>query len=172
MLGLAEQPGRLAANPGTARDAGAIARVSGPLVEVEGLAGVAMYELVDLGPRRLPGEVVGIRDGVLTVQAYEYTGGLRPGDPARACGEPLSVPLGPGPARQRVRRLAPAAVRHAGLAVSASGRGAAPRRAEWHFGPSATAGDSVVAGRPARHRGPGGGSRAAGAGASGLVRGA
>ncbi|MBF4764512.1 V-type ATP synthase subunit A [Nocardioides islandensis] len=75
---------------------GTIARVSGPLVEVEGLAGVAMFDVVDLGPRELPGEVVSIRDGVLTVQAYEYTGGLRPGHPARARGEPLSVPLGPG----------------------------------------------------------------------------
>jgi V/A-type H+-transporting ATPase subunit A len=70
--------------------------VSGPLVEVDGLDGVAMFDLLDLGPQRLPGEVVGIRDSVLTVQAYEYTGGLRPGDPAEARGEPLSVPLGPG----------------------------------------------------------------------------
>ena len=71
-------------SPPEAHHDGAIIRVSGPLVEVEGLAGVAMFELVDLGPERLAGEVVGIRDDVLVVQAYEYTGGLRPGDPARA----------------------------------------------------------------------------------------
>jgi V/A-type H+-transporting ATPase subunit A len=75
---------------------GTVVRVNGPLVEAEGLTGVAMFELVDVGPVRLPGEVVGIRDGVLTIQAYEYTGGLRPGDPVVARGEPLSVPLGPG----------------------------------------------------------------------------
>ncbi len=80
----------------TGTPTGSVARVNGPLVEVEGLSGAAMFEMVDLGPRGLPGEVVSIRDDVLTVQAYEYTGGLRPGDPARARGEPLSVPLGPG----------------------------------------------------------------------------
>ncbi len=73
-----------------------MARVNGPLVEVERLAGVAMSEVVALGPQALPGEVVGLRDGVVTVQAYEYTGGLRPGDPATAGGMPLSVRLGPG----------------------------------------------------------------------------
>ena len=56
--------------------AGVVVRVNGPLVEVEGLAGVAMFEMVDLGPNRLPAEVVSLRDEVLTLQAYEYTGGL------------------------------------------------------------------------------------------------
>jgi V/A-type H+-transporting ATPase subunit A len=74
---------------------GVVARVNGPLVEVERLPGVAMFEVVDLGRSRLPGEVVAIRDGVVTVQAYEYTGGLGPGEPVVARGEPLSVSLGP-----------------------------------------------------------------------------
>ena len=68
----------------------------GPLVQLDGAASLAMSEVVRLGPSGLPGEVVAIRDGSATVQAYEYTGGLRPGDPARSLGEPLSVPLGPG----------------------------------------------------------------------------
>jgi len=72
-----------------------VARVNGPLVEVEGLAGVAMYDVVELGERGLPGEVVAIRGDVTTVQAYEYTGGLAPGHPARSRGEPLSARLGP-----------------------------------------------------------------------------
>ena len=72
-----------------------VARVNGPLVEVEGLAGVAMYDIVELGERGLPGEVVAIRGDVTTVQAYEYTGGLAPGHPARSRGEPLSARLGP-----------------------------------------------------------------------------
>ncbi len=74
---------------------GAVTRVSGPLVEVEGLRPVAMSDLVALGDRGLPGEVVAIRDDVLTVQAYEYTGGLAAGDPVRALGRPLSATLGP-----------------------------------------------------------------------------
>ena len=72
-----------------------IARVSGPLVEVAGLAGVAMNDIVELGPRRLPGEAVAIRGDVTTIQAYEYTGGLAPGGAARSRGEPLSARLGP-----------------------------------------------------------------------------
>ncbi len=72
-----------------------VVRVNGPLVEVEGLTSVAMYDIVEVGTGRLPGEAVWIRGGLATVQAYEYTGGLAPGDPAYARGEPLSARLGP-----------------------------------------------------------------------------
>ena len=72
-----------------------VARVNGPLVEVTGLTEVAMYDIVELGVHQLPGEAVAIRGDVTTVQAYEYTGGLAPGHPARSRGEPLSAPLGP-----------------------------------------------------------------------------
>src|SRR5271166_3775620 len=72
-----------------------VARVNGPLVEVEGLAGAAMSDVVELGERGLTGEVVAIRGDVTTVQAYEYTGGLAPGEPARSLGVPLSARLGP-----------------------------------------------------------------------------
>ena len=79
------QPGR----------AGRVARVNGPLVEVTGLAGIAMYDIVELGEHLIPGEAVAIRGDVTTVQAYEYTGGLAPGQPVRSRGEPLSARLGP-----------------------------------------------------------------------------
>jgi len=72
-----------------------VIRVNGPLVEVIGLAEVAMYDVIELGEHRLPGEVTAIRGDVVTVQAYEYTGGLAPGHPARSRGEPLSARLGP-----------------------------------------------------------------------------
>jgi V/A-type H+-transporting ATPase subunit A len=74
---------------------GRVARVTGPLVEVSGAAGAAMFHEVRLGSAGLPGEIVAIRDGVVTVQAYEYTGGLRPGDPVRTLGHPLAARLGP-----------------------------------------------------------------------------
>jgi V/A-type H+-transporting ATPase subunit A len=74
---------------------GRVVRVSGPLVEIEGLTDVAMSELVGLGEQGLPGEVVAIRGTTITVQAYEYTGGLAAGDPAAALGRPLSARLGP-----------------------------------------------------------------------------
>ncbi|WP_328432377.1 MULTISPECIES: hypothetical protein [unclassified Streptomyces] len=75
---------------------GRILRVTGPLVEAEYIGGTAMSDLVALGDAGLPGEVVAIRDRVVTVQAYEYTGGPAPGAPVRPLGRPLSAPLGPG----------------------------------------------------------------------------
>ncbi|MGW2635203.1 V-type ATP synthase subunit A [Streptomyces chattanoogensis] len=72
-----------------------ILRVAGPLVEMEYVDGTAMYDLVSLGEVGLPGEVVAISGGVATVQSYEYTGGLAPGDTARPQSGPLSARLGP-----------------------------------------------------------------------------
>ncbi|GAA4199345.1 V-type ATP synthase subunit A [Microbispora amethystogenes] len=74
---------------------GTVTRVDGPLVEIEGLAGAAMFESVVLGPHRLPGEIIALRGDRATVQAYEYTGGLAPGQPAERRGAPLSARLGP-----------------------------------------------------------------------------
>ncbi len=73
-----------------------IVRVSGSLVELEPLRGVAMYDVVLLGKPRLPAEVVAITDRGVTVQAYEDTGGLAPGDLVAPQGGPLSARLGPG----------------------------------------------------------------------------
>ncbi|GGT00793.1 V-type ATP synthase subunit A [Streptomyces chromofuscus] len=72
-----------------------ILRVTGPLVEMEYTRGIAMYDLVSIGPARLPGEIVAVSGHVVTVQAYEYTGGLAPGQMALPQGRPLSVRLGP-----------------------------------------------------------------------------
>jgi V/A-type H+-transporting ATPase subunit A len=129
----------------TTADRGAVRRVNGPLVEVEGLADVAMSDVVELGPDRLPGEVVAVRGQVATVQSYEYTGGLRPGDTARSLGLPLSVPLGPGllggvfdgllrPLDTAPTWLAPGATRH-----SSTDR-------PWAFTPTVRVGDAVSAG--------------------------
>ncbi len=76
--------------------AGAVARVNGPLVEVSGVAGVAMADLVEIGARRLVAEVVALRPGRVTLQAYEYTGSVAPGDPVTPLGRPLAARLGPG----------------------------------------------------------------------------
>jgi len=75
---------------------GVVRRVNGPLIEVDRLTGLAMAELVEVGADRLPAEVVELRGARATAQAYEYTGGLTPGDPVVALGRPLSVRLGPG----------------------------------------------------------------------------
>ena len=74
---------------------GTVVRISGPLVEVEGV-GVSMLELVVVGPRRITAETVAIAGTRATLQAYEYTGGLKAGDTAEATGHQLSAMLGPG----------------------------------------------------------------------------
>ncbi|HZK06346.1 MAG TPA: V-type ATP synthase subunit A [Actinomycetaceae bacterium] len=76
--------------------AGRVVRVSGPLIEVEGLEDLAMLELVVVGEDRLAAETVSISGNRATLQAYEYTGGLAVGDPAAAMGTPLVGVLGPG----------------------------------------------------------------------------
>lgn len=72
-----------------------VVRVSGPLVEIDGLADVAMSELVALGAQGITGEVVSIRGTAVTLQACVFTGGLAAGDPVVALGHPLSARLGP-----------------------------------------------------------------------------
>ena len=76
--------------------AGVVIRVNGPLVEVEGVDGIAMLELVALGPARVTAATVAIAGERATLQAYEYTGGLQVGDRAEATGRQLSGLFGPG----------------------------------------------------------------------------
>ena len=79
-----------------APSAGTVSRVNGPLVEVEGVSDLSMRELVVLGPRRISAATVAIAGDRATLQAYEYTGGLRVGDRAERTGNELSALLGPG----------------------------------------------------------------------------
>jgi V/A-type H+-transporting ATPase subunit A len=76
--------------------AGTIVRVDGPVVEVSGLDSAAMLDLVEVGAARLPGEVIALENSIATVQVYEYTGGLRPGESVVSSGLPLTAELGPG----------------------------------------------------------------------------
>src|ERR1035437_3124549 len=73
-----------------------VTRVNGPVVEVSGGEHLAMLDLVEVGPLRLPGEVIALDGASATVQVYEYTGGLKPGDEVLGTGAPLTVQLGPG----------------------------------------------------------------------------
>ncbi|MFC7483333.1 hypothetical protein ACFQX7_29600 [Luedemannella flava] len=75
---------------------GAVRRVSGPLVEIDLIPGLAMADLVEVGRGGLTAEVVALTRDAVTTQAYEYTGSLAPGDPVRTLGRPLSALLGPG----------------------------------------------------------------------------
>lgn len=83
-------------NIGLENEVGRIYSVSGPVVVAEGMAGLAMYELVRVGYEELVGEVIRIEADRATIQVYEETSGLTSGDPVRRTGHPLSVELGPG----------------------------------------------------------------------------
>ncbi|MCX8197957.1 MAG: V-type ATP synthase subunit A [Candidatus Micrarchaeota archaeon] len=75
---------------------GILHRISGPVVEAKGMAGAKMYDLVKIGKEGLIGEIIKIKGDTATIQVYEDTTGLRPGEPVESTGEPLSVELGPG----------------------------------------------------------------------------
>ena len=75
---------------------GVVARVSGPVVTAEGLAGAKMFDVVRVGELGLVGEIIRLVGDAATVQVYEDTTGVRPGDPVENTGQALSVELGPG----------------------------------------------------------------------------
>ncbi|MGN1160668.1 MAG: V-type ATP synthase subunit A, partial [Candidatus Fimenecus sp.] len=70
--------------------------INGPVVTIKGKTDLEMMEMVYVGNSRLVGEVIGITDDATTVQVYEETGGLRPGEPVFSTGSPMCVTLGPG----------------------------------------------------------------------------
>lgn len=75
---------------------GKIMKVSGPLVVATDLPGVKMYEVVRVGEEGLIGEVVELKGDHVSIQVYEETTGIGPGEIVVATGQPLSVELGPG----------------------------------------------------------------------------
>jgi V/A-type H+-transporting ATPase subunit A len=75
---------------------GKIIKVSGPLVVAEGMEQAQMYEVVRVSDKRLIGEIIELRDDRASIQVYEETTGLGPGEPVYLTGAPLSVELGPG----------------------------------------------------------------------------
>jgi V/A-type H+/Na+-transporting ATPase subunit A len=123
-----------------------VTRVNGPVVEVSAGKGLAMLDLVHVGPKHLPGEVIALDGASATVQVYEYTGGLRPGDEVLGTGAPLTVELGPGllggvfDGVLRPLHSAGARVEPGGAATSLG----AERR--WSFAPSAEPGNRLTAG--------------------------
>lgn len=76
--------------------AGKIVKVSGPLVVAEGMEDANIYDVVKVSDSRLIGEIIEMRDDKASIQVYEETAGIGPGEPVETTGEPLSVELGPG----------------------------------------------------------------------------
>ena len=70
--------------------------INGPVVTVKDTKDFSLLEMVYVGHLRLIGEVIGITDKFTTIQVYESTSGLKPGEPVETTGGPMSVTLGPG----------------------------------------------------------------------------
>ncbi len=75
---------------------GTITKVSGPLILAKGMASCQLYDVVKVSDKHLIGEIIELRDDVASIQVYEETAGIGPGEPVYFTNEPLSVELGPG----------------------------------------------------------------------------
>lgn len=75
---------------------GNIIKVSGPLVVAEGMENANVYDVVEVSENKLIGEIIEMRGDRASIQVYEETTGIGPGEPVRTTGEPLSIELGPG----------------------------------------------------------------------------
>lgn len=129
---------------------GTIIRVIGPVVEADGMNGSRMYESVRVGSEELIGEIITLEGDVATIQVYEETTGIVPGEPVKRTGLALSVELGPGligtiyDGIQRpleIIREKSGDMIHRGIEAPSLDR---DRR--WEFTPAVRAGDVVVPG--------------------------
>ena len=130
--------------------AGRIVRVSGPLVVAEGLEHPMMYEVVKVGKLGLFGEIIALKGGRASIQVYEQTEGLGPGEPVVGTGEQLSVELGPGLIRQIYdgiqRPLDVISRAHGDFIPRGIEEPPISQVARWEFVPTAKAGDAVSGG--------------------------
>jgi V/A-type H+-transporting ATPase subunit A len=129
---------------------GKIIKVSGPLIVAEGMSDSKIYDVVRVGKQKLIGEIIELRGDKASIQVYEETAGLGPGDEVYSTGAPLSVELAPGiiegiydgiqrPLNKLVELSGDRISR--GLEVSA-----VDHTKKWEFVPSVKEGDQVVAG--------------------------
>ena len=75
---------------------GKITRISGPIVYAEGLEGCGLYDVVDVGEKKIIGEIIRQNEGKATIQVYEDDTGMKIGEEVVSSGRPLSLKLGPG----------------------------------------------------------------------------
>ena len=129
---------------------GRITRISGPIVAASGMRNVTMYEVVEVSRDRLIGEVVRVVGDVATIQVYENTSLVKPGDPVYRTGGPLSVTLGPGligNIYDGIQRPLPDIQKHSGAFINRGEKAAAlDDSRKWHFEPAVTVGQQVSAG--------------------------
>ena len=130
---------------------GTIKKVSGPLVVATGMRDANMFDVCRVSDRRLIGEVIEIHGDEASVQVYEETAGLAPGEPVESTGAPLSVELGPGlmgSIYDGIQRPLAEIMKQTNSNLLARGIEvpALSREKIWHFVPTAKAGDHLVGG--------------------------
>jgi V/A-type H+-transporting ATPase subunit A len=126
---------------------GRIVKVAGPVVVAEGMAGSRMYDVVRVGELNLIGEIVELHGDRASIQVYEDTSGIGPGEPVEDTEAPLSVELGPG----LIESIYDGIQRPLDSLVEAEGefmsRGSAMpglnREKKWHFKPTVTEGTKI-----------------------------
>ena len=129
---------------------GRIVKVSGPLVIAEGMEDANVYDVVRVSDSRLIGEIIEMRGDKASIQVYEETTGIGPGEPVYTTGEPLSVELGPGLLESMFDGIQRPLDKIREVTGDFIGRGVdvAPldRERKWNFEPRKNVGDKVFAG--------------------------
>ncbi len=129
---------------------GKIIRVAGPVVIADGMRGSEMYEVVRVGEEGLIGEIIALAGDRATIQVYEETSGIKPGEKVERTNAPLSVLLGPGIIGQiydGIQRPLPDIKKNMGDFIL-RGADVSPLdfSKKWHFIPKVKAGDEVSGG--------------------------
>jgi V/A-type H+-transporting ATPase subunit A len=127
-----------------------IIRIAGPLVEADGMRGNKMHEVVKVGDEGLIGEIIRLKKDTASIQVYEETTGLKPGEPVKATGMSLSVELGPGILKSiydGIQRPLDLIKEKAGDYIT-RGVTVSPldKKKRWEFTPTVKVGDRVVSG--------------------------
>lgn len=126
---------------------GKITRISGPVIEADGMRGAKMYDVVRVGDENLLGEIIRLNENVATIQVYEDTNGLKPGEKVVSTGMPLSVELGPGLLTNiydGIQRPLPTIYRETGDFIERGVEAnALNRKNKWKFIPIAKSGDKL-----------------------------
>ena len=130
---------------------GVIKKVAGPLVIAEGMRDANMFDVVRVSRQRLIGEIIEIHGDQASIQVYEETSGLGPGEPVESTGVPMSVELGPGligSIYDGIQRPLDAIMKVTGGNMLNRGVEvpSLARERTWTFEPAASSGDSVSAG--------------------------
>ena len=129
---------------------GNIIKIAGPVIVADGMRGTQMYEVVRVGEAKLIGEIIELEGDTATIQVYEETAGVKPGEKVESTGGPLSVELGPGVMGSIFDGIQRPLEVIKGISGDYIARGidvdSIDKEKKWTFEPIAKVGDKVVGG--------------------------